>query len=219
VPQQLQSLATSPWLLVVVFAVAGLDAVLPFMPSESTVVAVGVLTASTGRPHLALLILVAAAGAYLGDRLAYQIGRGNHRVVIDRLQRGRRSQRVHRWVHRLLHDRGALVVICARYLPGGRSATAFAAGVVGYPLGRFRIYTAVAVLIWAVEAALLGYLGGAAFAGRPLLGLAVGWTGALLVTGCAVLVRRVVSSGPSRPRSRAVRGRPDRAASSRPTAP
>ncbi|MDT4994928.1 MAG: hypothetical protein QOH97_4820 [Actinoplanes sp.] len=38
----LDAVAGSPWTLVVVFAVAGLDAVLPFMPSETTVVAAAV---------------------------------------------------------------------------------------------------------------------------------------------------------------------------------
>jgi len=60
--------------------------------------------------------------------------------------------------------------------PGGRSTTALAAGVVGYPVARFQADTAVAVLIWASAAALLGYLGGAVFAASPLLGLAAAWT-------------------------------------------
>ena len=219
-PHHLQSMATSPWLLVAVFAVAGLDAVLPFMPSESTVVAVGVLSAGTGRPHLALLILAAASGAYLGDRLSYQIGRNSNRAVVARLQRGRRSKLVHDWVHRLLHHRGGLVVVFARYVPGGRSTTAFAAGVVGYPLRRFRGYTAIAVLLWAIEAALLGYLGGAVFESEPLAGLAVGWAAALAVTGVAVLIQRLVSpAAPTAPTSPAAPGTPDHAATPRPPGP
>lgn len=229
VPHLLEGLAGSPWLLVIVFAVAGLDAMLPFMPSESTVVALGVLSAGTGRPQLALLILAAATGAYAGDRLSYQIGRSSNRAVIARLQRGRRSKLVHDWVHRLLSHRGRLVIVFARYVPGGRSTTAFAAGVVGYPLGRFRRYTAIAVLLWAIEAALLGYLGGAAFAAEPLVGLAVAWAAALAITGVAMLIQRLVhpteatapvsSAEPTAPTSPAVPGIPDRAATPRPPAP
>jgi membrane protein DedA with SNARE-associated domain len=228
VPHHLQTLATSPWLLVIVFAVAGLDAVLPFMPSESTVVAVGVLSASTGRPNLALVILAAALGAYLGDRLSYQIGRGSNRAVIARLQRGRRARLVHGWVHRLLHHRGGLVIVFARYVPGGRSTTAFAAGVVGYPVGRFRAYTAIAVLLWAIESAVLGYLGGAAFGSNPLAGLAVGWVAALAVTGVAVLIQRLISPAepvaavscaePTAPTSHVAPETPDHAATLRPPA-
>jgi hypothetical protein len=44
-PHFIHALAAGPCVLVLVFAVSGLDAVLPFMPSESTVVAVGVLAA------------------------------------------------------------------------------------------------------------------------------------------------------------------------------
>jgi membrane-associated protein len=116
-PHYLQGLAGSPWVLVVVFLVAGLDAVLPFMPSESTVVAVGVVAAGTGRPHLAALIGAAAGGAYLGDRLSYLIGRRSNRALLIRLQRGRRARAVHEWVHRLLHSRGGLVIVFARYVP------------------------------------------------------------------------------------------------------
>ena len=65
----LDMLAAGPWLLAVVFLVAGADALLPFMPSESTVVACGVASAGTGRPVLGWLVLTAAAGAYLGDQL------------------------------------------------------------------------------------------------------------------------------------------------------
>jgi membrane-associated protein len=204
VPHYVESLVSSPWVLVVVFAVAGLDAILPFMPSESTVVAVGVVTAGTGRPYLAVLIAAAAAGAYTGDRLSYVIGRRSNRALVARLQRGRRSRAVHEWVHRLLHSRGGLVIVFARYVPGGRSTTAFAAGLVGYPLTRFRWYTACGVLIWATQAALLGYLGGAMFESNPLIGLAAAWAGAAALTGVAVLLQRAfgtASRGTRPPRS------------------
>jgi membrane protein DedA with SNARE-associated domain len=198
-PHYLGAVAASPWVLVLVFAVSGLDAVLPFMPSESTVVAVGVAAAGTGHPNVGALIAAAAAGAYAGDLLAYGIGRRSNHAVVARLRRGRRSRAVHDWVHRLLHSRGGLVIVFARYVPGGRSTTAFAAGVVGYPGARFRWYTALAVPIWATEASLLGYLGGSLFAADPLLGLLLAWTGALAVTGVAIAIQRLIGAGTSNP--------------------
>jgi membrane protein DedA with SNARE-associated domain len=190
-PHFIDALAAGPWVLVLVFAVSGLDAVLPFMPSESTVVAVGVLAATTGRPNLGLLIAAAAAGAFAGDLLSYMAGRRSNSAVAARTTRGHRAQAVHDWVHRLLHSHGGLVIVFARYIPGGRSTTAFAAGVVHYPGNRFRWYTTLAVLIWATETAVLGYLGGTLFADRPLVGLALGWTGALAISGLAVAVNRI----------------------------
>jgi membrane protein DedA with SNARE-associated domain len=125
-PHYLEAVAASPWALVVVFAVTGLDAIMPFMPSESTVVA-----------------------------------------VAARLGRNRRSRAVHEWVQRLLHSRGGLIIVFARYLPGGRSTTAFAASVGGYPLARFRWYTVAGVLLWATQAALIGYRGGRCWPETP----------------------------------------------------
>jgi membrane protein DedA with SNARE-associated domain len=141
--------------------------------------------------------------------LSFGIGRRSNRAVLARLQRGRRARAVHEWVHRLLHSRGGLVIVFARYIPGGRSTTAFAAGLVGYPGVRFRWYTALGVLLWAAEASLLGYLGGEIFESRPLLGLAVAWAGATAVTGVAVLIQRAFApADPARPAPVTPRQRP-----------
>ena len=195
-PHYLDTVAASPWVLAVVFVVAGLDALLPFMPSESTVVACGVAAAGTGRPQLALLIVAASAGAYLGDQASFRIGRRSTGSVEARLSH-HRARRLHAWVRRLLHSRGGLVIVFARYLPGGRSATALAAGVVGFPAVRFAWYTAIGVVAWAVEAALIGYLGGAVFTGRPILGLLLAGAVALAISGLALLIQHVFAPAPA----------------------
>jgi membrane-associated protein len=187
-PHHLETVAASPWVLALVFVVAGLDAILPFMPSESTVVACGVAAAHTGRPVLGWLVLVAAAGAYTGDQISFRIGRRSTEAVAARLTH-RRTRAVHAWVHRLLHSRGGLVIVFARYLPGGRSTTALAAGIVGYPAARFHWYTAGGVLLWALQGALLGYLGGQLFSSQPLLGLLCAMLFGLVVTGLAVALQ------------------------------
>ena len=60
------------------------------------------------------------------------------------------------------------------------------------------------MLIWATQAALLGYLGGAMFESNPLIGLAAAWAGAAALTGVAVLLQRAfgtASRGTRPPRS------------------
>lgn len=195
-PHYLDAIAASPWVLAVVLVVAGLDALLPFMPSESTVVACGVAAANTGRPHILLLIVAAAAGAYLGDQASFRIGRRSTGSIEARLSH-RRARALHAWVHRLLHSRGGLVIVFARYLPGGRSTTALAAGVVGYPAVRFHWYTLVGVVAWAIEASLIGYLGGEVFAGHPILGFLLACAAALAVTGLAVLIQHLATPSPA----------------------
>ncbi|WIM94129.1 hypothetical protein ACTOB_006130 [Actinoplanes oblitus] len=70
---------------------------------------------------------------------------------------------------------------------------AFTAGAVGYPGRRYAAFTAVGAVGWAAQSALLGYLGGVAFADRPLAGFVVAWLGAAVVTVAAMAVRRHAS--------------------------
>ncbi len=71
-----ESVAATPWVVLVVFVVAALDAVVPLSPSESTLIAVAVVSAQTGRPAIWLVIVAAAAGAYTGDVVSFRIGSG-----------------------------------------------------------------------------------------------------------------------------------------------
>ena len=192
-PDAVEALTGSPWVLLLIFAVAGLDAVLPFVPSESTVVAVGVAAVGTGHPDPAVLILCAAAGAFAGDQLAYTLGRrGSSSLVTGWVERYGKAKAVHGWVHGLIHRRGGLLLIFTRYVPGGRSTTMVAAGLVGYPGGRFRRWTAIGAVLWAVQAGALGYAGGTIFADRPLVGLGAAWLTATLMTAAAIGVQRIV---------------------------
>ena len=52
-----------------------LDAVLPVLPSETIIITLGVATAGSADPRIALLVACAAAGAFLGDNLCYVLGR------------------------------------------------------------------------------------------------------------------------------------------------
>src|SRR5687767_2997722 len=96
----LHGMIDSPWLWVVVFAVAGLDALLPFMPSETTVVIVGVLIVPDPT-LLLLLIVVATAGAWTGDVVAYTVGRRFGPRVTARLMRTEQGRRRHAWANSL----------------------------------------------------------------------------------------------------------------------
>ncbi len=56
----------SPWTYAFLFAVSALDVVFPVVPSEASVITAGVL-ASSGDLILVLVIVLAAAGAILGN--------------------------------------------------------------------------------------------------------------------------------------------------------
>src|SRR5215210_9244448 len=64
----------SGWAYAILFVLAFLDALVPLVPSETSVITAGVV-ASSGDLSLPLVVPAAAAGAFLGDNAAYLIGR------------------------------------------------------------------------------------------------------------------------------------------------
>ncbi len=186
----LAQLAASPWLLPALFALVVGDAFLVVLPSETLVVALGALAATTGHPNPLLVIPVAALGAVVGDLACYGIGRagGLERWAWQRKPRVAAAiERVRRTVGR----RTAVLVFTARYVPFARIAVNLAAGAVRIPLGRYLPLSAAAGLAWAVFNTAMGAVVGAAFADQSLLALAISVPVAILA-GLAVdaLVRR-----------------------------
>lgn len=186
----LQNSLGSPWLWLAVFTVSGLDALLPFMPSETTVVTLAVLL-GPDPPRLALLVLVAAAGAFVGDCLGYGIGRAAGPHMLRRLQRGERGRERYEWARTTVQRHAPTLIIAGRYLPGGRVASALATGSLRFPIGRFAAFDAVGVGIWATYSVAIGYIGGLGFAGEPAKGLLLAFVIGLLVVAAIEVSRRL----------------------------
>ncbi|HVF77058.1 MAG TPA: hypothetical protein VNA28_02075, partial [Solirubrobacteraceae bacterium] len=58
-----EDIMSSPWIYLVLFAVAAIDGFFPIVPSETSVLTAGVFAAS-GETSLPLVILAAALGAF-----------------------------------------------------------------------------------------------------------------------------------------------------------
>ncbi|GAA3508716.1 membrane protein DedA with SNARE-associated domain [Streptosporangium album] len=183
----LHDVMTSPWIYPALFALAMLDGFFPVVPAETSVITVGVFAASTGAPDLGLVIVVAALGAFAGDHVSYAIGR----TAGSRLRGGRRSGKAFAWAERALAERGGLVLVVARYIPGGRTACTLTMGAVTYPRRSFALFDGVAAVSWALYSALIGYVGGAAFENDPVKGLLLGLGIALSITAVVEMVRHV----------------------------
>ena len=168
----------SGWAYAIVFAVAFLDALIPLVPSETTVITAGVV-AATGDLTLAIVIPAAAAGAFAGDNVAYLIGRRFGGGIKRRFGSGN-ARRIE-WAERQLEERGAELIVVARFIPGGRTGVTLGAGALEYPWRRFALFDAIAGSLWALYAALLGYFGGRTFEHAA-------WKGLLLALGIAFAV-------------------------------
>jgi membrane protein DedA with SNARE-associated domain len=171
------------WAYVVIVVFAYLDAILPVVPSETAVITAGVLAASHDL-WLPLVIACAAVGAFTGDATVYLIGRRYGEAVRRRMLAGERGARAVTWASGLLDTRGGELIVVARFIPGGRTAVTLTAGMTRFPWRRFARAEAIAAVLWASYAGLLGFFGGKAFEDAP-------WTGLLLALGIALFVSAV----------------------------
>jgi membrane protein DedA with SNARE-associated domain len=167
--------------------VPAFDAVLPVLPSETAVIALGVATAGSADPRIALLVLCSAAGAFLGDNLCYVLGRRFGPWMERRFFRGEKGARRRAWAERSLERYGMPLIIMCRFLPGGRTAVMLCCGIVGYQRRRFIIATAAAGAIWASYSFFIGRLGGKAFEDKP-------WAGLLLALGLTIAVSALIEA-------------------------
>jgi membrane-associated protein len=176
----------SGWAYGIVFLLAYLDVLVPVVPSEASVITAGVV-ASVGGLYLPLIIVAAACGAFLGDNTAYLIGRRFGPRATKRLLRGGKAEKTLDWAERQLTRRGGELIVVSRFIPGGRTAVTLAAGTLAFPWRRFAVFDAVAALIWALYASLLGYFGGRAFENEA-------WKGLLLALGLGFAVTGVIEA-------------------------
>ncbi|HEV6952220.1 MAG TPA: DedA family protein [Promicromonospora sp.] len=167
------AMAASPWIYPAMFAFATIDGFFPPLPSESVVITLTVSAHSTGTPWMWLVLLTAAAGAWLGDQIAYQIGLmiGTERVPFLRGPRGRRAVA---WAERALTRRGASFILAARYVPIGRVAVNMTAGALRYPRKRFMVVAAIAAVMWALYSAGIGLVAAQWLGHEPLLAIVIG---------------------------------------------
>lgn len=175
----------------IAFIVPALDAILPVLPSETLIIALGVATARSTDPRIALLIGCAALGAFTGDNGAYLLGRRFGWLVERRFFSSRKGARRRAWAERMLLRYGVQVIIACRFIPGARTAVTLSCGLVRYPVRKFVVTTAIAAVIWTLYAFFAGRLGGQAFQHKPWAGFLVALGAALVISGFVEAIRRI----------------------------
>ena len=184
----LKDFSSSPWFYLIIFAIAVLDSVLPIVPSE-TLVIIGGVSAGLGNLWIPLVIVVAAAGAFIGDNLSYFIGREASDWVTRRQTRTDKGAARMAKIVEQVHERGGLLLITARFIPGGRTALTLSCGVTKQPRRWFISWAAVAAVIWGNYAALLGFIGGKSFEDNHTLAYIIAFVSAFSITLVIELVR------------------------------
>jgi membrane protein DedA with SNARE-associated domain len=192
----------------VIGLVVGMEALGIPLPGETAVI-FGGLAASTGRLSIVLVIVVAAAGAIIGDNIGFLIGRRGGRALLTRPGRFyAERQRVIAIGDPFFERHGAKAVFFARWIAGLRVWASWLAGASSMHWRTFLLWNALGGTAWATSVALAAYFGGNAvervFSKVGLYGGIA--AGVLIVAAIAYYFVRV------RPRRR-------RAAASEPAAP
>ena len=182
--------ASNWWFVGVIFLIALLDSVIPVVPSETTVIIGGVAVATGEAPYPLLVVIAAgAAGAFIGDNMAYAIGHHWSDAFQRRAERKPKFNAKLTWARTQIKERGGLLLITARFIPGGRTALTLASGITVQPRGWFVRWTFVAAIIWATYAAGLARLVGEPFKDDHTLAFWIAFGTALTINVIIEVVR------------------------------
>jgi membrane-associated protein len=144
---------------VVFFGVMLENAGLP-LPGETILLYAGFL-AYHGKLELLPAILVAIAGATIGDSLGFLIGRYGGTALVDRyLRRFPRIAKKYDDAHRLFLKYGRWAVFTARFIAGLRIFAGILAGVLLMPYREFLLFNFTGAVCWAVAIGSVGFFFG-----------------------------------------------------------
>jgi membrane protein DedA with SNARE-associated domain len=135
------------------------------LPGETALIAFGVL-ASQGHHSIVWVIVLAAAGAIVGDNLGYWlIGRLGGRELFERWRFLRRySERFLPAAERLMRKHGGKTVFFGRFITVLRYTAAWVAGIGRMPWWKFLFWNAAGGICWATAVGLVAYYAGHAAA-------------------------------------------------------
>jgi membrane-associated protein len=183
-----QWVSQSPLTYLVILALALAD-ILALVPAD-TVLVTAVVLALQGPLLVAGVGVAAFVGAVAGDNILYVLGRTVGSPLIGRLFRSESSRERLDWAHRQMHRHYNLAIIAGRFVPVGRTATMFAAGLSHLPWRRFIVPETIAAALWVAYYVGMSVLFGDAVPGWVTIVVALGI--AAVLAGIADLVRRFV---------------------------
>jgi membrane protein DedA with SNARE-associated domain len=135
-----------------------------WLPGETALIAAGVYAAN-GHLSIVATIVVAAAGAIIGDNIGYWLGReGGRRLLYRYAFLARLSDRALPAAERFFERHGGKAVFFARFFGGVRVTGAWMAGITRLSWWRFLLWNAAGGIVWAVGVGLVAFYVGKAAA-------------------------------------------------------
>lgn len=166
-----------------------LGSIVPIVPTGAVVGAAAAVATTTDHLSLPVVILLAVAGAYLGDVLTFAVPRIGSEPLLRWVERRQQADRLAKGREQFAR-RGWQLVVIGRLVPAGRIPVLLAAGTLGYPWRKLLPAGLAACVLWAVAYSLLGIVSGGIF-DSPLIATLLATVLVLLVTVLLTVVSKL----------------------------
>lgn len=120
---------------------------------------IGGALATTGKLSMALVALLAAVAAELGDSVWYGLGRVRGQTVLETMCKLSRNEQVCvTRSNQFVRKYGVASLLIAKFFPGIATFAPPAAGTAGMPLLKFLLIDAVGSIVWSSSFTAVGYI-------------------------------------------------------------
>ncbi len=141
----------------IVFVETGLI-IMPLLPGDSLLFAVGLLASSTGQLDIKIIIPLLISAALLGDNVNHLMGKHFSSFVKSRKQILFFKQEYLTQTEAFYEKHGGKTVIIARFIPIVRTIAPFVAGAGSMKYSRYILYCIIGATLWVTSISLTGYL-------------------------------------------------------------
>ncbi|MHC5352752.1 VTT domain-containing protein [Myroides sp. LJL115] len=151
-----------PWIYAILFAIIFVETgfvVMPFLPGDSLLFAMGMLIAQSDQLSISLAIGLLIIAAVSGDSLNYYIGQkvGMRLTNVRIFNKQVVTQAAIDKTHSFYDKYGSRTIVIARFIPIVRTLAPFVAGVGKMRYSVFMTYNVIGGVVWITSLSLAGY--------------------------------------------------------------
>lgn len=150
------------WIYAILFAIIFIETglvIMPFLPGDSLLFAVGMLAAQSNNLNIFIVTLVMLVAAILGDTLNYTIGKhlGNRLIYFKIFGKQPVKAEYLEKTHQFYEKYGSKTIVIARFVPIVRTLAPFVAGIGKMHYPTFLSYNIIGGIVWVVGITFAGY--------------------------------------------------------------
>ncbi len=143
-------------LVAIIFVETGLI-IMPLLPGDSLLFAVGLLASSTGKLDIQIIIPLLIGAALLGDNVNHYVGKHFSKLVKSREQILFFKHEYITQTEAFYEKHGGKAVIMARFVPIIRTIAPFVAGAGSMKYSKYIIFCIIGATLWVTSITLAGY--------------------------------------------------------------